>query len=105
MGRVRGTINRAARVSIVRWNVKEAEGKTLVRGLTEQRAVESAFNDRGPWWNSGASHMNQAFTRRYFQKQELVSLLDRYLDYKKSVTIGTAVYGTVRTVVDSGATI
>ena len=71
----------------------------MVAGLSEQRAVESAFNDRGPWWNSGASHMNQAITKRYFQKLELVSLLDRYLDYKKSVTTGTAVYGTVRTVV------
>lgn len=73
--------------------------KLIAAGLSEQRAVESAFNERGPWWNSGASHMNQAFPKRYFQKLELVSLLDRYLDYKKSVTIGTAVYGTVRTVV------
>ncbi len=73
--------------------------KLIAAGLTEQRAVESAFNDRGPWWNSGASHMNHAFPRHYFQKLELVSLFDRYLDYKKSVTIGTAVYGTVRTVV------
>ena len=73
--------------------------KLMAAGLSEQRAVESAFNDRGPWWNSGASHMNHAFTKRYFQKLELVSLLNRYLDYKKPVTIGTAVYGTVRTVV------
>jgi RNA-directed DNA polymerase len=73
--------------------------KLIAAGLSEQRAVESAFNDRGPWWNSGASHMNQAISKRYLQKLELVSLLDRYLDYKKSVTIGTAVYGTVRTVV------
>jgi RNA-directed DNA polymerase len=82
------------------WKRKWTRRNNLIAaGLTEQRAVESAFNDRGPWWNSGASHMNQAFPRRYFQKLELVSLLDRYLDYKKSVTIGTAVYGTVRTVV------
>lgn len=73
--------------------------KLMAAGLSEQRAVESAFNDRGPWWNSGASHMNHAFTKRYFQKLELVSLLDRLLDYKKTVTDGTAVYGTVRTVV------
>ncbi|MDB5152599.1 MAG: hypothetical protein JWR54_1350, partial [Mucilaginibacter sp.] len=66
---------------------------------TEQRAVESAFNGRGPWWNSGASHMNQAFQKRYFQKLELISLLEKLLDYKKTVTNGTAVYGTVRTVV------
>lgn len=73
--------------------------KLMAAGLSEQRAVESAFNQRGPWWNSGASHMNQAFTKQYFQKLELVSLLDRLLDYKKTVTNRTAVYGTVRTVV------
>jgi RNA-directed DNA polymerase len=73
--------------------------KLIAAGLTEQRAVESAFNGRGPWWNSGASHMNQAFKKRYFQKLELISLLDKLLDYKKTVTNGTAVYGTVRTVV------
>jgi RNA-directed DNA polymerase len=73
--------------------------KLIAAGLTEQRAVESAFNGRGPWWNSGASHMNQAFQKRYFQKLELISLLKKLLDYKKTVTNGTAVYGTVRTVV------
>jgi RNA-directed DNA polymerase len=72
--------------------------KLIAAGLSEQRAVESAFNDRGPWWNSGASHMNQAFPKRHFQKLELISLLDKLLDYKKTVTNGIAVYGTVRTV-------
>ena len=43
--------------------------------------------------------MNHAIPKRYFQKLELVSLLDRLLDYKKTITNGTAVYGTVRTVV------
>jgi len=43
--------------------------------------------------------MNQAISKRYFQKLELISLLDKLLDYKKTVTNGTAVYGTVRTVV------
>jgi RNA-directed DNA polymerase len=71
----------------------------MAAGLSEQRAVQSAFNDRGPWWNSGASHMNQAFPKQYFQKLGLVSLLDKLLDYKKIVTNRTAVYGTVRTVV------
>jgi len=27
-------------------------------------AVQSAFNDRGAWWNAGASHMNLAFPKR-----------------------------------------
>ncbi len=71
----------------------------MAAGLSEQRAVQSAFNKRGPWWNSGASHMNHAFPKQHFQKLGLVSLLDKLLDYKKTVTNGTAVYGTVRTVV------
>jgi RNA-directed DNA polymerase len=45
-------------------------------GLTEERAFCSAFNQRGPWWNSGASHMNQAFPKSFFDRLGLVSLLD-----------------------------
>jgi RNA-directed DNA polymerase len=45
-------------------------------GLTEERAWRSASNGRGPWWNSGASHMNQAFPKSYFDRLGLVSLLD-----------------------------
>ena len=29
---------------------------------------------RGPWWNSGAPHMNQAFPKRYFEAMGLPSL-------------------------------
>ena len=45
-------------------------------GLTEERAFRSAFNQRGAWWNSGASPMNQAFPKLYFDRLGLVSLLD-----------------------------
>ncbi len=45
-------------------------------GLVEERAWRSACNQRGPWWNSGASHMNQAFRNKYFDRLGLVSLLD-----------------------------
>ena len=31
-------------------------------GLKEVRAWVSAANGRGPWWNAGASHMNEAHT-------------------------------------------
>ena len=48
----------------------------MKRGLTEERAFRSAFNQRGPWWNSGASHMNQAFPKSFFDRLGLVSLLD-----------------------------
>jgi RNA-directed DNA polymerase len=45
-------------------------------GLSEERAWRSACNGRGPWWNSGASHMNHAFPKSYFDRLGLVSLLD-----------------------------
>jgi group II intron reverse transcriptase/maturase len=50
--------------------------KLMQAGLTEQRAFRSAFNQRGPWWNSGASHMNQACRKSYFDRLGLVLLLD-----------------------------
>jgi RNA-directed DNA polymerase len=45
------------------------------RGLDEQRARQSAFNGRGPWWNSKQSHMNQAFPKSYFKTLGLVSMV------------------------------
>lgn len=45
-------------------------------GLSNERAVQSAFNGHGPWWNSGASHMNAAFPKVYFDHLGLVSMLD-----------------------------
>ncbi len=45
-------------------------------GLKEERAFRSAFNQREAWWNSGASHMNQAFPKLYFDRLGLVSLID-----------------------------
>ena len=44
--------------------------------LTEERAWRSARNGQGPWWNSGASHMNAAFPKRFFDALGLISLLD-----------------------------
>jgi len=44
-------------------------------GLADGRARESAWNGRGPWWNSWASHLNAAFPAGYYQRLGLVSLL------------------------------
>lgn len=44
------------------------------RGLTEERARASAANGRGPWWNAGASHMNDAFRAAFFATLGLPSL-------------------------------
>jgi len=49
--------------------------KLMSRGLDEHRASQSAYNGRGPWWNSGASHVNAAIPKRYFDSCGLVSLL------------------------------
>ncbi|MBS8232584.1 MULTISPECIES: group II intron maturase-specific domain-containing protein [Marinobacter] len=43
--------------------------------LTEPRAWMSATNGRGPWWNSGAPHMNLALPKKVFNGLSLVSLL------------------------------
>jgi group II intron reverse transcriptase/maturase len=59
------------------WKRPYTHAKNLMKaGLTEERAFRSAFNQRGPWWNSGASHMNQAFPKSFFDRLGLVSLLD-----------------------------
>jgi len=60
------------------WKRVYTRAKNLMRrGLTRDRALKSAMNGRGAWWNSGASHMNQAFPKSYFDRLELVSLLER----------------------------
>ena len=46
----------------------------IKQGISEQKAAQSAFNQRGPWWNAGASHMNLAFPGIYFAKLGLVNL-------------------------------
>lgn len=46
------------------------------RGPAEARAWHSGRNGHGPWWNSGASHMNHAFPHAFFNRLRLVSLLD-----------------------------
>lgn len=56
----------------------------MKRGLEEVRAWQSATNGRGAWWNSGASHMNEAFPRSYFDRMGLISLLTTILILHKT---------------------
>lgn len=58
--------------------------KLMQRGLSEARAWRSVLNKRGPWWNSGASHMNQAFDKTYFTKLGLISLLNQFHRFQHS---------------------
>ena len=73
-----GWLRRKLRCMLWRqWKRPYTRAKNLMRaGLKEERAFCSAFNQRGPWWNSGASHMNQAFPKSFFDRLGLVSLLD-----------------------------
>ena len=63
-----GWIRRKLRCILWRqWKRPHTRAKNLMKaGLTEERAWRSACNQRGPWWNSGASHMNQAFPKSFF---------------------------------------
>jgi RNA-directed DNA polymerase len=66
-------------------------------GLDDDRARASAGNGRGPWWNSGSSHMNRAIPVSIFRKLGLLSLSSTIYSFQNSSR--NAVYGTVRTVV------
>jgi RNA-directed DNA polymerase len=53
--------------------------KELCRaGLDQKRAAASAYNGHGPWWNAGASHMNQALPTRTLRKLGLLCLLEEH---------------------------
>jgi RNA-directed DNA polymerase len=52
--------------------------RLMQRGLDEARAWTSANNGRGPWWNAGASHMNDAFRKTFFDRLGLISLLEQH---------------------------
>jgi len=71
-----GWIRRRLRLVIWRQRKRSyTRARNLMRrGLTEERAWVSATNGRGPWFNAGASHMNDAFRKKYFRRVGLVSL-------------------------------
>jgi len=59
------------------WKRVATRARNLMkRGLREEQAWRSAANQRGPWWNAGASHMHLAFPKSWFDHLGLVSLLD-----------------------------
>lgn len=72
------------------WKRTYRRAKNLMKlGIAEERAWRSATNGRGPWWNSRASHMNQAMPKRYFKRRGLFSLLDQH--WKNQCLLRTAV--------------
>ena len=52
--------------------------RLIARGLSEEQASVSAYNGHGPWWNAGASHMNQAIPTRYLRAHGLLSFLGEH---------------------------
>ena len=49
------------------WKRNHTRATNLMRrGLQQQRAWQSASNGHGPWWNGGASHMNEAYPKSWF---------------------------------------
>ena len=59
------------------WKHGRTRARHLVRlGLDPERARRSTTNGRGPWWNAGASHMNQAVPKRLLDRLGLVSVLE-----------------------------
>ncbi|MFG0820270.1 group II intron reverse transcriptase/maturase [Pseudomonas sp. GLN_3] len=73
-----GWIRHKLRCAIWRqWKQPSTRARNLMRlGLSEERACKSAYNGRGPWWNSGAPHMNQALPKKLWDRLGLVSILD-----------------------------
>lgn len=58
------------------WKRPDTRRRRLIAlGLDAERAWKSSVNGRGPWWNAGASHLNQALPTSYFTHMGLVSLL------------------------------
>jgi RNA-directed DNA polymerase len=58
------------------WKQPKTRAKMLMKhGIEKARAYASAYNGRGSWWNSGASHMNAAAPSKWFSQQGLVSFI------------------------------
>ena len=76
-----GWVRRKLRCILWRqWKRPRTRQRYLQRlGLSEQRAWKSAVNGHGPWWNAGASHLNQAMPKVRFDRLGLVSVLDTVL--------------------------
>ncbi len=76
--RLDGWVRRKFRCVVRRqWKQPSTRARNLMRlGLNEGRACRSASNGRGPWWNSGAPHMNQALPKKLWDRLGLVSILD-----------------------------
>jgi RNA-directed DNA polymerase len=72
-----GWIRRKLRCILwVQWKKPKTRADKLMKlGIGKARALTSAYNGRGSWWNAGASHMNAAIPINWLSRQGLISLL------------------------------
>ncbi|HCL4089177.1 TPA: group II intron reverse transcriptase/maturase [Pseudomonas aeruginosa] len=73
-----GWVRRRLRCLLWRqWKTGRTRQRRMIAlGLDPQRAWKSSGNGRGPWWNAGASHLQQALPNAYFTAMGLVSIRD-----------------------------
>lgn len=71
------------KIRCIIWRQKkraQARYRMLVKnGLSKERAKLGTSNGKGSWWNAGASHMNQAFTKLKLEEMGLISTYDRII--------------------------
>jgi RNA-directed DNA polymerase len=81
-----GWVRRRLRCLLWRqWKRPRTRAKRLMqRGLDPTRAWASASNGRGPWWNAGASHMNDAYRAAFFIPLGLPSLLSLHASLSRA---------------------
>ncbi|AIX76092.1 group II intron reverse transcriptase/maturase [Pantoea sp. PSNIH4] len=79
-----GWIRRKLRCLLWRqWKRPFTRARMLMKaGLEEVKAWRSASNQRGAWWNAGASHMNQGYRKRWFEEWGLVSLQELHRQFQ-----------------------
>ncbi|MDT0499278.1 reverse transcriptase domain-containing protein [Algiphilus sp. W345] len=62
----------------------ERAAQRAMAGLTQfLEEKRKATNGRGAWWNAGASHMNAAVPKAWFDRLQLVSLADPHRRFQR----------------------
>ena len=75
-----GWVRRRLRCLLWRqWKRGRTRARTMrALGIDAGRARVSSGHGHGPWWNAGASHLNQALPAAYFTRMGLVSLRNEW---------------------------